>query len=603
MKTRKPSLRRWISLVLLAAVPLIVAGAAAGGIGGAADNIESIPALVVNNDELVTTTQPDGTTQPVIAGRLLVTELTGPDNPGFSWKLSNDENARKALERGDAYAVVTIPSNFSASIVSLGGSDPRQANVTLTTSDAHSYLAGSVAQSLGTAMTATLGQQVTEQVLNGLFSNLSQFTTGMGDAAQGARQLSTGVSALSDGLVQLSSGTSSAATGAAQAASGAREYAVGVSAYTQGVDSLAGGLSTLDANAGGLTPLSSGLTSYINGVSATLTARCPSDPNCQTLIGTGTALAPGVSALPQLQGGITQSAAGANQLAAGSAQLRSGANSLADGVGEIASGLAQLSDGVSQSASGAQQLAVGSSELATGLESGAEQAASAALDPETTAEIISNPIAMTSEVLDPIDSVRDLISLLVVPLALWIGALALIATRDAFDASRLQSTASSMSVTLNAIVRSMPLLVAQVALVNVVALWSGVSGSALLWAIPFTFVIALAFGALHMLIKLVWPRAAVAVSIVAFAVQISVLPGVVPPQILPPFMQSLGAMMPLTWAANGMQAIVVGSNVGAAVSAAVGLAVVAALSVIASVALVARRRVTAAWGFAVASVA
>ena len=77
--SRTPGQRRGAFGALLAGlivVPLAVAGLFAGALATADQRVDTLPAIVVNNDEIVTTTLPDGTEQPVLAGRLLVTELT-----------------------------------------------------------------------------------------------------------------------------------------------------------------------------------------------------------------------------------------------------------------------------------------------------------------------------------------------------------------------------------------------------------------------------------------------------------------------------------------------------------------------------------------------
>ncbi len=171
-----PAQRRTRYGVLVAAViavPLAVAGLMSGALGGAGDNLEQIPAVVVNNDEMVTMTLPDGTEQPVLAGRQLVTELTGPDTAGFAWTISNDDEAAELLASGDAYVVLTIPADFSESVTSISSESPTQANLDIRTDDAHGYLTGSVAQSVGDAMSTAFGRELTTQYLEGFYTNLA----------------------------------------------------------------------------------------------------------------------------------------------------------------------------------------------------------------------------------------------------------------------------------------------------------------------------------------------------------------------------------------------------------------------------------------------
>lgn len=418
-----PAQRRTRYGVLVAAViavPLAVAGLMSGALGGAGDNLEQIPAVVVNNDEMVTMTLPDGTEQPVLAGRQLVTELTGPETAGFAWTISNDDEAADLLASGDAYVVLTIPADFSESVTSISSETPTQANLDIRTDDAHGYLTGSVAQSVGDAMSTAFGRELTTQYLEGFYTNLASMGGALGDAADGATQLSSGVGGLATGLGTLADGVGSAASGASDAANGATQYADGVSQYTngvdgiasgltsysagvtkytRGVDGIAGGLGQLDASAAQLDALSDGWDQYVGGISAgvdqveqvatplieELEQLKVDQPDLApqideaiagiqqtiggltTLSTSGQQLAAGTrSGIDGIQGGISGLSGGAAQLAAGSAGLRDGASGLASGATQLAAGSSGLRDGASGIASGVGELAGGLGSLHTG---------------------------------------------------------------------------------------------------------------------------------------------------------------------------------------------------------------------------------------------
>lgn len=435
-----PAQRRTRLGVLVAAViavPLAVAGLVSGALGGATDNLEQIPAVVVNNDEMVTMTLPDGTEQPVLAGRQLVTELTGPDTAGFAWTISNDEEAADLLASGDAYAVLTIPSDFSESVTSISGQSPTQANLDIRTDDAHGYLAGSVAQSVGDAMSTAFGRELTAQYLEGFYANLAEMGGSLGDAADGATQLSSGIGTLSGGLGKLSDGVGQAASGASDAATGASAYADGVAQYTDGVDGIASGLGSysagvnqyttgvdgiasglagLNSGAQSLDELATGVTGYVGGVNDVigqieggivplieqLEALAETNPELKPTIDEaitrleeaqgqltgfqqqGTALEQGNrAAVDGVLGGLAKLSSGAQQVSAGSAGLRDGAAGLASGAQQLSAGSSGLSDGATGLASGIGELAGGLGELqagADGAASGATQLASGADD-------------------------------------------------------------------------------------------------------------------------------------------------------------------------------------------------------------------------------
>ena len=569
-----PAQRRVRYGVLVAAViavPLAVAGLVSGALGGAGDNLESIPAVVVNNDEFVTMTLPDGTEQPVLAGRQLVTELTDPETAGFQWTISNDEEAADLLASGDAYAVLTIPADFSSSVTSLSGETPTKANLDIRTDDAHGYLAGAVAQSVGDAMSTAFGRELTTQYLEGFYANLASMGASLGDAADGATQLSSGVGSLAGGLGTLSNGVASAASGATDAASGAAAtadgaaaYADGVAQYTSGVDGIAGGLSELATNTTGLGALGTGVGGYttaVNGYSAQLadiTARilANQDPlalpalykelatvsgTLTAVAGQGAPLAQGAAGLPALESGIAQLSGGAQQLSGGSEGLRtggtdlaSGIDSLATGIDGLAGGLVALQGGASDAATGATQLAGGATTLADGLTTGAEQASALSdIDAAKTADVVAEPVTVDATRDHEIGSTGEVMGMLFAPIGLWLGAMALFLVFRPFGREALRSTASTGGLVWRTLGRAGLLALAQ-ALAVVLLLHGalGVGWDLLPQTFAFAALLALAFTALHAFLTVWLGRAGLLVSLVLVALQLAASGGLYPVEVL-----------------------------------------------------------------------
>ena len=109
--------KRYGALAAVVLVPLAFAGLFVGALSQSDTALDAIPAAIVNEDALITTTNADGTETNVFAGRQLVTELTAAGAQGFDWKITNAEDAEKALANGEVYAILTVPSNFSSSIM------------------------------------------------------------------------------------------------------------------------------------------------------------------------------------------------------------------------------------------------------------------------------------------------------------------------------------------------------------------------------------------------------------------------------------------------------------------------------------------------------
>ncbi|MDQ0892724.1 YhgE/Pip family protein [Agromyces ramosus] len=639
-----PAQRRVRYGVLVAAViavPLAVAGLVSGALGNSGDNLESVPAVVVNNDEMVTMTLPDGTEQPVLAGRQLVTELTDPDTSGFQWTISNDDEAAELLASGDAYAVLTIPADFSESVTSLSGEAPVKANLDIRTDDAHAYLAGSAAQAVGDAMSATFGRELTAQYLEGFYTNLATMGGALGDAADGATQLSSGAGSLAGGLGTLSSGVASAASGATDAANGASAtadgaaaYADGVAQYTTGVDGIAGGLSQLATGTTGLGALGTGIGGYttaVDGSSAQLadvTARILANASDDAALpalytelatvsgrltavaGQGGPLAQGAAGLPALESGITQLSGGAQQLAGGSeglrtggAELASGIDSLAVGIDELAGGLGALHGGAADAATGATQLAGGATTLADGLTTGAEQAKTLTdIDAATTADVVAEPVTVHAARDHEIGSTGEVIGMLFVPIGLWLGAMALFLVFRPFGREVLRSTASTGGLVARTLARAGLLALAQaVAVVLLLHGALGVAWTVLPQTLAFAALLALVFTVLHAFLTVWLGRAGLLVSLVLVALQLTASGGLYPVEVLSGPYQVISPFLPLTWAVQGMQLIVAGAAGGAVATAAGVLALFGLVGVIGTAVVVGRRRGIRSIGFAAAA--
>jgi putative membrane protein len=560
--------RALVGAVIL--IPLAFAGLFIGALSQADTPVDRIPAAIVNNDTLIMTTADDGTETPVFAGRQLVTELTG-DPSGIDWNVTNDADAKKGLAAGTFYAVLTIPKDFTPSILSLSSATPKQADLAIRTDDAHSYLFGTVAQSVGEGVASTFGNTITVQYISGMHSSIGELGSSLGTAADGAVSLSSGASQLEGGLSEL-------AGGVASTQSGASSLAGAVAQYTGGVDSLNSGLTQLRNNSSSLTGISQGVSQFtgsvtalsqaLTGANAALQAD-PTDPAALAQVnaisgqlaaaaGGGTQLsAQTSSAMTGIQYGISQSASGAAQLAGGSSALRDGAFSLA-------SGLSSLNAGAVTATTGAGDLATGATSLADGLVAGA------ALVPETdaeasaaAAEVAANPVAVSVSKDNEMSGIGQGIATFFIPLGLWIGALAVFLVLKPVSRRALGSTASNSRLVSHILARASAVTAAQaVLLVALLHLVVGVSWAALPATLGFSVLMAFAFTAFHYLLTIGLGRAGLVVSLFVLAVQVTATGGLFPVELLAAPFQWISPLLPLTYGVSGMQGIIAGGASG-----------------------------------------
>lgn len=424
-------LRRRV-LVAAALLPLVFGLLVLWSLEDRPERAAAVPAAVVNHDEPVT--RGKGKDKQVIAaGRLLAAGLTSPGkkrDPNLGWELTQPDAAEAGLESGDYYAVVTIPADFSETLASVSGSDPRRAEIALSTNDASSALVAQVSRQVTDVATARLGQRVTRTYLQGVFSQTGEMRMQLGKAAnaagkvaagagevadgarqvdQGATELAGGLGDLADGAGELGGGATRLADGADELANGADDLASGASRVDRGAHQLAAGLGTLerrtdplprqtDRLADGAGQVADGTAAYTELVAAwkdacvtspvvtaarpqlcaaTIRAAGARGENAEELRRGARQVAQGARTLadgtPALVDGIDRSASGAERLAdgtsrlsGGTARLAGGSTRLAGGIRELAGGADRLSDGAQQAEGGAVQLAGGSARLADG---------------------------------------------------------------------------------------------------------------------------------------------------------------------------------------------------------------------------------------------
>ncbi|ARJ06272.1 ABC transporter [Cnuibacter physcomitrellae] len=633
--------RTRIALIVVTAIaivltPFAVNGLFAGALSNVDQSISSIPAAIVNEDQLVTTTNADGTQSVNFAGRGLVTELTGSGQNGFDWTVTNADDAAAGLADGTYYAVLTIPSDFSATVNTLGTPDPKQGLIDIQTDDAHGYLSGVLASTVGTAVQAGFGQTITATVVNGIYTSFGTVGTSLKDAAAGATQLGSGAGQLADGATQLSDGLSQYTSGASTLASGVAQYTDGVTSlssgvtqYTGGVGQLASGADELRTKTAQLGDFGTGVASYASGVTqltqglSQLSAAAqaglltPEQVQAQLaglaagasqLDANSGALAEAGNGMPALQSGIGELASGADQLAANGPALVSGAEQLAAGGPALSSGADQLAangpalvQGAQQLGAGAAQLQSGAGQLASGLTTGADQLGSrTSSDPQSAADVIAQPVAVDVNTANQVSSVGQVVSTVMIPVALWIGALALFLWLRPFSRSMLASPASTGRLVGRTFLRSAVFGVGQaVVVVAFLHLALGASWSLLPATLGFSLLVSFAFMAFHQFLTTAFGRMGAFVSLVLLALQIASTGGLYPVQLLSAPFQAINTVSPLAYAVSGLQAILAGGSASTVWTAVAVLLVTLAVGLLLAWAVLGRRRRPTALGWVV----
>ncbi|RKW70043.1 YhgE/Pip domain-containing protein [Galactobacter caseinivorans] len=311
----KSHFKLMISLVGVACIPLVYCGALIFANSDPTGHLNQVPALVVNLDSAAKTS----TGESVDLGPSIVEELEdSEDNNNLKWQESSEEDANRALAKGDALAVLTIPEGFSAAAASAGDDNPQKAHagqLEVRTNDASNYLMGTIGRTVGKEVTSSVRTKVSENYLKNIYVGFTDIHSSISDASDGAAKLADGTEKADGGAGKLVVGLNKLKDGSAKVDSGAVKLASGATTLSTGANKLASGLGQLEDK----------------------TKDLPAQAKA-------------------LNDGAQKIAAGTKTLDDSAGKLSDGAKTLYDGTKTLDSSAKQLNDGAQKVAAGNQKL-------------------------------------------------------------------------------------------------------------------------------------------------------------------------------------------------------------------------------------------------------
>ena len=261
-------------------------------------------------------------------------------NDALDFHFVSEAKAKKGLEQGDYYMIITLPSDLSQKAASILDNKPQKMQIDYQTSSGRSFIASKMSDSAMTRLQQTVANNVTNTYTTSLFKNMNNLRKGMVAAASGSSRLASGSQQLKDGSQTLTDNLQTLSNSSMTFADGANTLTTGLGSYILGVRQLSDGIGTLSTK----------LSSYTSGVGQ---------------------LASGSTTLSK---GLTDYTNAVGQLADGSEQLSDGFSDYTNGVANLAGGANQLNDQSQNLLAGVNQLTASNEEIQK-LSSGAHQLA------------------------------------------------------------------------------------------------------------------------------------------------------------------------------------------------------------------------------------
>lgn len=378
------------SVVAITFIPLVYAGLFLLAFLDPYGSLSNVPAVVVNQDAGSNINGQQRYIGQELCDSLIENnaEATEGEASGYKWEFVSDiDSAYKGLEDGQYYMMLVIPENFSENIGSAVNSNPQHAELQAYFNPSTNLIAQTVGSSMVTSIRAQLNEKVSHEYIENIFVKLTDASSDMTTAVNGAADLTDGLKQAADGsntitvnLGTLSSGATSLDSGLSELASGTQSLESGVGQLSSGAKELDGGAAELES---GGEALGSGAAQLVDGANSLDSGVGQIAGGLDTLDGGAGQLASGADSLD----------AGLGTLSSGAAQVSSGAQQLANNAGALASGSQSLSDGLTSLDANSESLVQGSSQVASGLsqlKAGSDlyqQGITAAIDAASTAGI------------------------------------------------------------------------------------------------------------------------------------------------------------------------------------------------------------------------
>lgn len=320
------------------------------------------------------------------------------------------EDANDGMEKGNYYATIEIPENFTKCLESGATTDKQVAQITYRPNQATNYLATQIINSAVKTIELNLQSKVDREIIANLSDKLNEvpdslqtISDGASSILDGSQNLNDGIKQLNDGTNQLSSsykefdnGVASAYTGSQSLESGLAQVATGVNTLKNGGQTLDNAISQINAGVDELSSQSnSGIASLASGVNnlntgaANLNAKLPEYVEKVEYLNSN--VKPLLQALSAYSGNTTDSTLqylavsasqilaqdpekgnldGFQQLTIGGQALTTGANDLYTGTQKLVAGtqdLGKLTSGVQSLKSALTQVKQGTTSLNQGI--------------------------------------------------------------------------------------------------------------------------------------------------------------------------------------------------------------------------------------------
>jgi len=590
-----------LALMALMIVPLLYGGLYLWANQDPYGELDHVPAALVVSDTGATV---DGTHHDFgdeVADRLV-------EDGTFQWHRVDEAQAKHGIDTQKYDFSVTLPADFSSSLVSSTGAHPHQAKVILTTNDAGSYLSTTIGKQAIQTIQASIVAEVNKQAAGRFLASLATIRTSLNQASDGAGQLADGAQTAASGASDLADGTKQVADGAGTLAGGASDLAAGLGKLKNATSSLpaqtrklADGARQVAAGDAKIADVGDRVGSVAqraadavpdarHDISADLSklvddghlTRAQADAILDRLDRLGDAIddgnaevQSGVGQIDRLASGSAQVADGAEKLAQAAPSLAGGISDASAGANKLKTGAASLADGAKKTDAGAQKLAdalpalhTGAATLRDKLADGAHRIpASTEASRAAQAKNIADPVHISHAAVTNAGTYGAGLAPFFVALAAWIGIYALFLIVKPVSKRAITALRSPVKVMLAGwLTPGMLGAIQMIGLFAIVAGWLGFGVEHPWGTYAFMALASLTYTAIILALNVWLGSVGQFLGLVLMVLQLVTAGGTFPWQTLPAPLAALHHVLPMGFVVDALRQLMYGGNLSFAVS-------------------------------------
>lgn len=358
--------------------------------------------------------------------------------------VKSEKEANEGLKKGEYYAVITIPENFTETLDKISSKDRTKAYITYSPNQKSNYLASQIINKVVEEVEKEVTGQINENIVSSLEGKLNEVPDKVKEIEDGVNKIGEGTNTLYEGSNTLNNGLNSLNSNYTAFDNGITSLKDGSNSLNVGIKEINNGLNSLSSNLNLYTNNVSLITSNINDLSILLNTLNTHPEYIQNEVFRAkineasiklnylTSKQNGISMIDKMSSASNSLNEGVNNLKNGSLKLVNGLNTLDAGLNSLKENSLTIKNGINELSSGSVKLNTGLNTLNTSIKEAENQIKNERVKTEEElknlkglSKYAKDPVEIKEKDLPKVSEYGTAFAPYFMSISLWVGSLML----------------------------------------------------------------------------------------------------------------------------------------------------------------------------------